>query len=192
MAEELLVERRYMPSPTAADVSGISGRKQGFYRCLFGWFVSPDHFHFGLLVGTVVSALIFVAFAVTFALFALRNQKREEQRAHSVEVVRLGSVVENDVSAFENAYRARLLTRSRDYMAGFDQLGENFLKHCDQLSSVLGDRCGPDKSESCKCVKSFRTGLPIACCHLIQLVQSTGNQTEMKVALKVPALDAGA
>jgi PAS domain S-box-containing protein len=188
MAEELLVERRYMPSPTAADVSGISGRKQGFYRCLFRWFVSPDHFHFGLLAGTVVSALVFVAFAVTFALVALRNQKHEEQRAHSVEIVRLASVVENDVSVFENAYRARLLTRSRDYMAGFDQLGENFLKHCDQLRSVLGaDTAQQERILQMR--ENVQSWFAHSLLSLASARQSTGNQTEMKVALKVPALD---
>ena len=188
MAEELLVERRYMPSPTAADVSGISGRKQGFYRCLFRWFVSPDHFHFGLLAGTVVSALVFAAFAVTFALVALRNQKRNEQRAHGVEVVRLASVVENDVSAFENAYRARLLTRSREYMAGFDQLGENFLKHCDQLSSVLGaDTAQQERILQMR--ENVQSWFAHSLLSLVSARRSTGNQTEMKVALKVPALD---
>ena len=187
MAEDLLVENSNMPSPTAADVLGISGKKPGSYRRLFGWSVDPDHFHFGM-PGTVASALIFVAFAVTFALITLRNQKREEQRARSVEVMRLDSVVENDVSALENAYRGYLLTRQGDYMEGFAQLDANFLKHCDQLSSILEEDSAVQKRvrQMRRSVQSWFSDRLLSISSVSRLA---GAETEIKVALKTPALD---
>ena len=81
--------------------------------------------------------LVIVVFAVTCIVLTLGNQKRDQMRAHTIEVMRLSSVVENDLSALENAYRGHLLTGKGAYLESSAQLQQLFLRHSEELTGVL-------------------------------------------------------
>ncbi len=128
-----------MPSPTAADALGISHRETGSCSRLKEWLLNPNHFHFKLLAGSSSGVLVIAAVAITCLIATLTHQNRERMRAHAIEVIRLASAVENDVSALENAQRGHLLARNGAYLENFGRLEARWRKDCDALSSVLMD-----------------------------------------------------
>ena len=97
----------------------------------------PDRFDFKLLLGTIVGVVVIVILAVGCVVWTYRNQQRDEVRTHAIEVVRLGSIVENDISALENAHRGHLLAQGGAYLEDFDHLKVLFAKDSEDLSQVL-------------------------------------------------------
>ncbi len=128
-----------VPVSTPVQSRTALGKQRGVLRRGFEWLFSPELFQIKLLVGTAVGALVIVVLAVTCIVVTLRTQKRAELRAHTIEVMRLSNVVENDLSALENAYRGHLLTRTGTYLESSAQFQELLLKHSEEHTSVLAD-----------------------------------------------------
>ena len=140
MAKELLVETVHMsPVPTFADARSVPEGKGGFFRCRIERLFSANHFLFKLLLGTGVGVLMIVVVAVACVVWTFRNQQQEQFRTHTIEVMRLSSVVENDIAEVENAYRGHLLTRNAAELENFSQLQAQFMKHCEELTGALRD-----------------------------------------------------
>ncbi|MGH8094582.1 MAG: CHASE3 domain-containing protein [Chthoniobacterales bacterium] len=177
-----------MPSPTAADVPGISERKRGFYRRLIGWILNPDHFHFKLLAGTTAGVLAFVVLAIACLVVTFGKQKREDRRSYRIEVMRLSSVVENDVAAIENAYRGHLLARDGGYMASLTRLDATFLKHCDELSRLVGDNADQRK-RVLKMRENIQSWFSHNSLSNSQTAEAGSNQVEIKALLNASAID---
>src|SRR5262249_36846283 len=130
-----------MPSPTAADVSGISRNRkpESFQHRALEWLLNPDHFHFKLLVGTSIGVVVIAMLAAGCMIVIFGNQKREEMRAHTIEVMRLSNVIENDIAVMENAYRGNLLQPSADFAENFKRLQIQFRKHSKELADLVKD-----------------------------------------------------
>ncbi len=126
-----------LPVSTPAGTRIVPGKKRGFFRRKIEWLFSPELFHLKLLIGTAVGVLVTIVLAVTCAVFTFRHRQRDALRAHTIEVKRLSSVVENDIAALENAHRSHLLTRDGAYLKNSARLRDLFLQHSKELNDVL-------------------------------------------------------
>ncbi|HEY5036520.1 MAG TPA: CHASE3 domain-containing protein, partial [Chthoniobacterales bacterium] len=69
-----------------------------------------------------------------------RNEQQSRLRAHTIEVMRMSSVIENDIAALENAQRGYLLTHEHTYVQSFARYHERFQKHTQELGSIIHDQ----------------------------------------------------
>jgi len=111
--------------------------KKGFVRRTIGRFFFRDRFHLKLLLGTIVGVLVIVILSVGCVVWTYRTQQREQAWAHGIEVMRLSTIVENDISALENAYRGHLLSAGGEYLEDLDYLKSRFAKDSEDLGQAL-------------------------------------------------------
>ena len=78
-----------------------------------GWLFSPSHFRFKLLSGTAIGVGVIVFLAGTFLFIAIRNYQQGNLRNHTIEVIRLASLIENDMDTLEAAHRGIPIDRRR-------------------------------------------------------------------------------
>jgi PAS domain S-box-containing protein len=113
------------------------------HRGIFGrssvWLFSPKHFHFKLLSGTAVGIVVITFLAGLFLFVTLRNHHQESLRAHTIEVMRLGSVIENDIAALETGHRGFLLTGENSYLEPFERRRELIKHRVEDLTVLILD-----------------------------------------------------
>ena len=97
-----------------ASFAGRAERRSAFLRSL-SWLLGPQHFHYKLLAGTGAAVIVIVFLAGTFLFITLRNYHQDAIRAHTVQVKRLSSVIENDIAALESYHRGYLLSADEQY-----------------------------------------------------------------------------
>jgi len=94
-------------------------------RSIFGrsgdWLFSQRHFHLKLLSGTTVGVVVIIFLAGAFLLVTLRNHYQDALRTHTIEVIRLSSLIENDIASLESGHRGFLLGGSEDYITPFEK-----------------------------------------------------------------------
>ena len=98
---------------------------------------SQKHFHFKLLSGTAAGVLVIIFLAGVFLFVTYRNHQQATLRAHSVEVLRLANVMENDIAALEGSHRGYLLTGKRSYMEAFDRRQGVIKDRFDELTALV-------------------------------------------------------
>jgi PAS domain S-box-containing protein len=103
------------------------------------WLFSPKHFHFKLLSGTAVGIVVITFLAGLFLFVTLRNHHQETLRAHTLEVMRLSSVLENDIAALETGHRGYLLTGDAAYLEPFERRRELIKKRVEELTVLILD-----------------------------------------------------
>lgn len=128
-----------LPASPAAQTRQGFGNGGGFLSRKTEWLFSPEFFRLKLLLGTAIGVLVVVVLAVSYLLLTFHAQRRDALRAHTIEVMRLSSVIENDLAALENAYRDHLLTKSEVYLAESARFQQLFLRHSEELGDVLSD-----------------------------------------------------
>jgi PAS domain S-box-containing protein len=112
----------------------------GAFRRALAWLFSQRHFHFKLLSGTAAGVLVIILLAGIFLYVTVRNHQREGLRSHTVEVIRLSSVIENDIASLETGHRGFLLTGDQTYLSPFDS-GRELIRHrLDNLASYILDQ----------------------------------------------------
>ena len=189
MAEELLSgEGDMLPVSTPAQSRNVPGNKPGFFRRTIEWLFSPELFHLKLLLGTAVGVLVIVVLAITCVVLTLRNQQRDELRAHTIEVMRLSSVVENDLAALENTYRGHLLTKNGAYLENSARLQELFLRHSEELTGVLGDS-SLQRKRVLKMREIVQSWLATSSLSMFRRLQPQRGQSPANFALNAPALE---
>ena len=104
------MRRSHSPAFASFDQS-----RRGVWRRSLSWLFSQDHFHLKLLSGTAAGILVIMFLAGIFLYVTLRNHQRETLRAHTVEVIRLSGVIENDIATLETGHRGFLLTGDPSY-----------------------------------------------------------------------------
>ena len=109
-----------------------------FGRIVAGLF-SPKHFHFKLLSGTAVGIAVITFLAGLFLFITLRNHHQETLRAHTIEVMRLGGVIENDIAALETGHRGFLLTGENSYLEPFERRREQLKHRVEDLTGLILD-----------------------------------------------------
>lgn len=175
-----------MPSPTAADALGIAHHEKGSCGRLLEWLLNPDHFHFKLLAGSSAGVIVIVAVAITFVTASFAHRKREQMRAHSIEVMRLTGVVENDVSALENTYRGQILVRDGAYRENFERLESRFAKHVEELSALLDD---PQQQQRLSKIRNnFRKWFASSLLMISDPRRLPSGEAEIKAALSSPEI----
>jgi len=113
--------------------------RRGFFGRSGAWLFSPQHFHFKLLSGTAVGIVVITFLAGLFLFVTLRNHHQETLRSHTIEVMRLGSVIENDIAALEASHRGFLLTADNSYLEPFQNSRELIKQEVEQLTVLILD-----------------------------------------------------
>ncbi len=121
-------------SPVVNDV------RQGLFGRAFAWLFSQRHFHFKLLSGTAAGVLVIVLLAGAFLYVTIRNHSQDGLRAHTIEVIRLSGLIENDIASLETGHRGFLLTGDKNNLVPFDRLQDLIQRRLDALSTYISDR----------------------------------------------------
>jgi PAS domain S-box-containing protein len=121
-----------------APTSATKVRRGIYGRCVT-WLFSPKHFHFKLLSGTAVGIVVITFLAGLFLFVTLRNHHQETLRAHTLEVMRLASVIENDIAALETGHRGFLLTGDNSYLEPFERRRELIKQRVESLTVLILD-----------------------------------------------------
>ncbi len=101
------------------------------------WLFSQRHFHVKLLSGTVAGVIVIIFLAGVFLLVTYRNRVQEALHAHTVDVMRLSSVVEKDIAALETGHRGYLLTGNASYRDAFDESRRAIKERIDDLTVLI-------------------------------------------------------
>ena len=112
----------------------------GLLRRGFAWLFSHRHFQFKLLSGTAAGILVIIFLAGIFLYVTVRNHRQEILRAHTVEVIRLSSVIENDIAALETGHRGFLLTGDQAYVTPFTLRSDLIRHRLDDLAALILDQ----------------------------------------------------
>ncbi len=101
------------------------------------WLFSQKHFHVKLLSGTAAGVIVITFLAGVFLLVTYRNHFQEALRTHTIDVMRLSSVIENDIAALETGHRGFLLTGNPSYLEPFERRREVIKQRIDSLASKI-------------------------------------------------------
>jgi PAS domain S-box-containing protein len=127
-----------MPGIDQESSADATAKPPLFRRWLTG-LLSSRHFPYKLLSGTTVAVLVIIFLAGVFLFVTLRNHYQEAIRAHTVQVMRLSSVIENDIAALENDHRGYLLTRDPRFLEPFQRRRQIINKRSDELASLVSE-----------------------------------------------------
>ena len=100
---------------------------------------SKRHFHLKLLSGTTVGVIVIIFLAGVFLLLTLRNHYQDTLRTHTIEVIRLSSLIENDIASLESGHRGFLLSGSEDYIAPFEKKRDLIKHRIEDLTALILD-----------------------------------------------------
>src|SRR5436305_2985751 len=92
-----------------------------------------------VLSGTTASILVIIFLGSLFVFVALRNHHRDEIRARTVQLTRLSSLIESDISELENYHRGFLLTHRSQYFGLFQERRSAMKKRLEELNVRLLD-----------------------------------------------------
>src|ERR1700704_5245142 len=101
------------------------------------WLFSQQHFHLKLFSGTAAGVGVIVLLAGIFLYVTIRNHYQDVIRSHTIEVMRLSSLIENDIASLETTHRGFLLSGDQSYLAPFDQQRELIQHRLDELTSQI-------------------------------------------------------
>ncbi|HEX4630653.1 MAG TPA: CHASE3 domain-containing protein [Chthoniobacterales bacterium] len=124
---------------TETDVPQKTKVRRNIVSRSAAWLFSARHFHFKLLSGTAVGIVVITFLAGLFLFVTLRNHHQETLRAHTLDVMRLSSVLENDIAALETGHRGYLLTGSSEYLEPFERRRELIKRRVDELTLLILD-----------------------------------------------------
>jgi len=126
--------------PADAEVTSRPKEKR---RSLFGgigdWLFSQKHFHFKLLSGTTVGVVVIIFLVAVFLLVSLRDHYQDTMRSHTISVIRLSSLIENDIASLESNHRGFLLSGREDYVASFDKRLDSIKQRIQDLMGLILD-----------------------------------------------------
>ncbi len=177
-----------VPASSPAPTGNVPKEPRSAFRRRIEWLFSPELFQLKLLVGTAVGVLVIILLAVTCVVFTMRYQKQDQLRAHTIEVMRLSSIVEQDLSALENSYRGHLLTRKGSYLESSSQLQQLFLSHSEELTSVLADN-SQQRKRILRMRESVQSWLADSSLSMFGLLQNQTDPPLEAVSVNTRALD---
>jgi len=132
---EIMVNR---PADTTTQTAPERSRLSVFHRTA-AWLFSQKHFHLKLLSGTSVGVAVIIFLVGVFLLVTLRNHYQDALRSHTIEVIRLSSLIENDIAALESSHRGFLLSGKELYTVPFNQRRELIKRRMEDLTSLILD-----------------------------------------------------
>ena len=122
----------------ALDASPLE-RPATFFGRSLAWLFSQKHFHVKLLSGTAAGVIAIVFFAAFFVLATYRSYHQETLRAHTINVMRLSSVILNDIAVLETAHRGFVLTGKPSHLEAFEQRREGVKRRVEELTDLIVD-----------------------------------------------------
>ena len=123
--------------PQDAFPTLTSTGRPSLFRRPIEWLFSQKHFHVKLLFGTAVGVIVIVFLAGVFLFVTLRNHQQAAMRAHTIEVMRVSGVIENDLAALEGGHRGFLLTNDRAYVQSFKERCDLVKERTDALAGLI-------------------------------------------------------
>ncbi len=123
----------FVPTPDTQTTE----RPRSFLSRSMAWLFSQRHFHIKLLSGTAAGVVVIIFLAGIFLLVTYRNHSQEALRTHTVEVMRLSSVIENDIAALEASQRGYLLTGQAAYAEAFTQRRSAIKERIEELTTLI-------------------------------------------------------
>jgi PAS domain S-box-containing protein len=124
---------------TETDVPQKTKVRRNIVSRSAAWLFSARHFHFKLLSGTAVGIVVITFLAGLFLFVTLRNHHQETLRAHTLDVMRLSSIIENDIAALETGHRGYLLTGDTQYLEPFERRRELIKRRVEELTMLILD-----------------------------------------------------
>src|SRR6266850_2525592 len=109
------------PSVDASVPNSLKARRRSIFGRIADWLFSQRHFHLKLLSGTTVGVAVIIFLVGVFLLVTLRNHYQDSLRTHTIEVIRLSSLIENDIAGLESSHRGYLLSGNEEYIAPFEK-----------------------------------------------------------------------
>src|SRR5437868_5352953 len=109
----------------------------GLFSRVGNWLFSQRHFHLKLLSGTIVGGIVIFLLAGAFLYVTLQNHSQEIVRSHTIEVIRLSSLIENDIAALEAGHRGYLLTGNQGYVASLQRRRDLIERRLAELTSLI-------------------------------------------------------
>ncbi|MDQ6622038.1 MAG: CHASE3 domain-containing protein [Verrucomicrobiota bacterium] len=116
-----------------------SQRPHSFTGRCAAWLFSQRHFHFKLLSGTAAGVIAIIFFAGFFVFATYRNYCQELVRTHTIGVMRLSSVILNDIAILETSHRGFILTGRPAYLEQFEQRRAGVKHRVDELTDLIVD-----------------------------------------------------
>src|SRR5438309_9077974 len=98
----------------------LKSRRRSIFGRIGDWLFSQRHFHLKLLSGTTVGVIVIIFLAGIFLLVTLRDHYQNTFRTHTIEVMRLSSLIENDIASLESGHRGYLLSGNEESIAPFE------------------------------------------------------------------------
>ena len=117
----------------------LKSRPRSIFGRIGDWLFSQRHFHLKLLSGTTVGVIVIIFLAGVFLLVTLRNHYQDTLRTHTIEVIRLSSLIENDIASLESGHRGFLLSGSEDYIAPFEKKRDLIKHRIEDLTALILD-----------------------------------------------------
>src|SRR5205823_7703376 len=103
------------------------------------WLFSQRHFHLKSVSGTTVGVAVIIFLVGVFLLVTLRNHYQDSLRTHTIEVMRLSSLIDNDIAGLESSHRGFLLSGNEDYIAPFEKKRDLIRHRIEDLTALILD-----------------------------------------------------
>ena len=127
------------PSVDASVPVDLKSRRRSIFGRIGDWLFSQRHFHLKLLSGTTVGVAVIIFLVGAFLLVTLRNHYQDSLRTHTIEVMRLSSLIENDIAGLESSHRGYLLSGNEDYIAPFERKRDVIRHRIEDLTALILD-----------------------------------------------------
>src|SRR5437660_7388919 len=127
------------PSVDASVPNSLKARRRSIFGHVADWLFSQRHFHLKLLSGTTVGVVVIIFLVGVFLLVTLRNHYQESLRTHTIEVMRLSSLIENDIAGLESTHRGYLLSGKEDYIKPFETKRDLIKQRTEDLTALILD-----------------------------------------------------
>src|SRR5207237_9452244 len=92
------------PPLDASVPADLKVRRRSIFGRIGDSLFSQRHFHLKLLSGTTVGVAVIIFLVGVFLLVTLRDHYQDSLRTHTIEVMRLSSLIENDIAGLESSH----------------------------------------------------------------------------------------
>jgi len=125
------------PSVDASVPNSLKARRRSIFGHVADWLFSQRHFHLKLLSGTTVAVIVIIFLVGVFLLVTLRDHYQDSLRTHTIEVMRLSSLIENDIAGLESGHRGYLLSANENYIEPFEKKRDLIMQRIDDLTVLI-------------------------------------------------------
>ncbi len=125
------------PSVDASVPNSLKARRRSIFGHVADWLFSQRHFHLKLLSGTTVAVIVIIFLVGVFLLVTLRDHYQDSLRTHTIEVMRLSSLIENDIAGLESGHRGYLLSANENDIEPFEKKRDLIRQRIDDLTVLI-------------------------------------------------------